>query len=315
MLAESFIAFAALLSVSAPEYQDPRTAYAAVNGLPVARYVAATSPAPVKIRPESVGVEVTAQSAFVLDIASGEALFEKEEQTAHPIASLTKLMTAMTFLDTKPDLNEMVTVLGEDDPREGRSVFLPGEKFTKGELLEALLVGSVNTAGNTLARVTGGKEVFVRKMNDKARELQLQRAMFYEPTGLDANNQATARDVARMLRAALNYPEIREATEHQSVILPGRVSGKPYDIKSTNLLLGSFLNKGAYRIVAAKTGSLPEAGYCLAQVTSHDGHEIIAVVLGSTDHFSRFQDAKALTYWAFQTYGWPVSSAQLLKSE
>lgn len=310
MLAESFITFAALLSVRASDYQDPRTAYAAINGLPVARYVAPAALGPVKIRPESVGVEITAKAAFILDVASGEGLFEKDEQSAHPIASLTKLMTAMTFLDTNPDLTEEVVVLSEDDPREGRSVLQIGERLTKGELLQALLVGSVNTAGNTLARTTGGKKTFVKKMNEKARELQLQRATFFEPTGLDANNQATARDVARMLRAALNYPEIREATEHNSIVLPGRVSGKPYDIKSTNLLLGSFLNKGAYRIVAAKTGSLPEAGFCIAQVTRHDGHEIIAVVLGSSDHFSRFQDAKALTYWAFQTYGWPSSSAQ-----
>ena len=310
MLAESFITLTALLSVSAPTYQDPRDAVAAMNALPVAKYVAATPIGPIKMRAESVGVDITARAAVVLDVASGESLYEKDEQTSYPIASLTKLMTAMTFLDTKPNLSEQVTVLNEDDPREGRAVFPTGERFTKGELLQALLVGSVNTAGNVLARTSGGQEKFVARMNEKAHQLHLRRATFVELTGLDARNQATAHDVALILRAALSYPEIREITEHTSVTLPGRVSGRPYVIDSTNLLLGSFLNKAPYRIVAAKTGSLPEAGFCLAQVTRRDGNEVITVVLGSANHFVRFQDAKSLTYWAFQTYAWPASTVQ-----
>lgn len=310
MLAESFIALTAFLSVQAPSYQDPRDAVAAFNALPVARYVADASVGPVKVRTESIGVDVTARAAVVLDVASGRALFEKDEQTAYPIASLTKLMTAMTFLDTHPNLDEEVEVLASDDPHEGRTVFPAGERFTKGELLQALLVGSVNTAGNVLARTTGGREAFVKQMNQKAHRLHLQRATFVEPTGLDPRNQATAHDVALMLRAALSYPEIREITEHTVITLPGRVSGRPYNIDSTNLLLGSFLNKAPYHIIAAKTGSLPEAGFCLAQVTRFNTNEVITVVLGSANHFERFQDAKSLTYWAFQTYAWPTNTVQ-----
>ncbi len=310
MLAESFITLTAFLSIQAPAYQDPRDAVAAINSLPVAKYVANAPSGPLKVRTESIGVDVTARAAVVLDVASGRTLFEKDEQVAYPIASLTKLMTAMAFLDSRPNLAEQVSILSEDDPREGRNIFMTGERFTKKELLQALLVGSVNTAGNVIARTTGGREVFVRRMNEKARQLHLQRATFVEPTGLDARNQATAHDVALILRAALSYPEIREITEHSSITLPGRVSGRPYEIDSTNLLLGSFLNKAPYRIVAAKTGSLPEAGYCLAQVTRRDGNEVITVVLGSTNHFVRFQDAKSLTYWAFQTYAWPTSVVQ-----
>lgn len=312
MLAESFITLSALLSVQAPAYQDPRDAIAAINSLPVAKYVADNPVGPLKIHPESVGVDVSARAAVVLDVASGRTLFEKDDQTAYSIASLSKLMTAMTFLDTHPDFSEEVTIMPEDDPREGKMVFPVGERFTKGELLQALLVGSVNVAGETIGRTTtkGGMQDFVRRMNEKARELHLQRATFYEPTGLDARNQATAHDVALMLRAAMNYPEIREITEHTSVTLPGRVSGRPYVIDSTNLLLGSFLNRAPYRIIAAKTGSLPEAGFCLAQVTRHKDNEIITVVLGSANHFDRFQEAKSLTYWAFQTYAWPQSNIQ-----
>lgn len=310
MLAESFITLTAFLLVQAPSYQDPRDAVAAINSLPVAKYVADAPFGPIKVRTESLGVDVTARAALVLDVASGRSLFEKDEQTAYPIASLSKLMTAMTFLDTHPDLSEEVVVLAEDDPHEGRAVFPTGERFTKQELLQALLIGSVNTAGNVIARTTGGREAFVHRMNEKAHELHLQRATFFEPTGLDARNQATAHDVALMLRAALSYPQIREITEHSSIVLPGRVSGHVYTIDSTNLLLGSFLNKAPYRIIAAKTGSLPEAGFCLAQVTRHEGNEIITVVLGSSNHFVRFQDVKSLTYWAFQTYAWPTNTIQ-----
>ncbi len=309
MLAESFITIAALLSVRAPEYQDPTSALAAVHRLPVAKYVVGAPVAPVRIHPENVGIDVTARAAVVLDVASGEVLVQKNEETAYPIASLTKLMTAMTFLDTKPNLSDQVTILAQDDPREGKAVFPTGETFTKGEILDSLLIGSVNTAGNVIARTTtqGGTEDFIRRMNAKAKELRLQRAIFFEPTGLNAENKATARDVALMLQAAMTYPEIREATEKSSVTLPGRVRGKSYEISSTNLLLGSFLNKNPYHIVAAKTGSLPQAGFCLAQVTRYEGHEVIAVVLGSDNHFARFQDAKSLTYWTFQNYAWPAS--------
>lgn len=315
MFAESFITLSALLSLQGGQYQEVPPQPVPLNRLPVSRYVPAQVPLPIKAEKESVGVDVTARGAAVMDVASGELLFEKNADEAYPIASLSKLMTAMTFLDTKPNLKEEVIVTAEDDPHEGKTVFFAGERFTKQELFDALLIGSVNTAGNTLARTTGaGREEFVRRMNRKAQELGLSQASFFEPTGLDARNKASARDVAIMLRAALSYPEIRETTEKNHLSLVGRATKKPYEIDSTNLLLGSFLNKPPYQVIAAKTGSLPEAKFCLAQVTRHqDGGEVIAVVLGSDDHFSRFQDAKALTYWAFQTYKWPAKAQVSLR--
>jgi D-alanyl-D-alanine endopeptidase (penicillin-binding protein 7) len=119
-------------------------------------------------------------------------------------------------------------------------------------------------------------------MNAKAQILGMRQAHFDDPTGLDSNNQASAHDVALALRAALHYPEIREITKISKIQLIGRATAKPYLIDSTNLLLGSFLNRDPYRIVAGKTGSLPEAGFCLAQATEDKGgHEVIVVVLGS----------------------------------
>ncbi|MBP6944570.1 D-alanyl-D-alanine carboxypeptidase [Patescibacteria group bacterium] len=303
MFAESFVALASLLTFR--EARMPVAQPMVTQSLPVARYIPGPRP-PVKKDPNSFGIETTARAAVVMDVTSGEILYEKNAEATYPIASLTKLVTAMTVLDQKRDMEEVITILREDDPKEGKSVFPTGEQFTREELLKSLLVGSVNTAGNTLARAGGGMEPFVAAMNVKVQRLGMHRTHLLEPTGLDSNNQASAHDVAIALRAALHYPEIRDITKISKIELIGRATGKPYLLDSTNLLLSSFLNKNPYKIVAGKTGSLPEAGYCLAQATQDkQGHEVIVVVLGSDNHFSRFQDAKALTFWTFEQFTWP----------
>ena len=307
MFAESFIALASMLTIR--EARVPAEQPVVMQSLPVARYIPGPQP-PTKKDPNSFGVETTARAAVVLDVESGEVLYEKNADTAYPIASLTKLVTAMTLLDQKPNLDEVVTILAEDDPKEGRPVFLEGERFTRRELLQALLIGSVNIAGDALARTGGGMPHFIAAMNVKAQRLGMRQAHFEDPTGLNSHNPASARDVAIALRAALRYPEIGEMTKRSKIQLTGRATAKPYLIDSTNLLLGSFLNRDPYRIVAGKTGSLPEAGFCLAQATEDKGgHEVIVVVLGSDNHFSRFQDAKALTFWTFANFTWPTLPA------
>lgn len=318
MFAESFVVWGVFLALQAPLARDVPTALAAIDGLPPARAAVAAGPVPRKTDIERLGVEVSAQSASIIDVATGRVLFEKDGYTAHPIASITKLATAMTILDDGLDMNEMLTILPEDHPREGKLVLPIGGRYTRQELFDALLIGSVNIAGNTLARTSeGGMTGFVERMNNKAKELHLLQGVFVEPTGLKPGNQASARDVAMLLRAALSYPQIRETTERSALTLPNRLTGVPIEIGSTNLLLSSFLNKRPYRIVAAKTGSLPEAGFCLAQATRKEGAgEVISVVLGSTDHFGRFQDAKALTFWAFDAFTWPTPvSARLSGTE
>lgn len=304
MFAESLIALVGILSVQAAKASP---APMVLNELPTARYVAvAPGGGPMRKNPDSLGAEITAKAGAVLDVTSGRFLYEKDANAAYPIASLTKLMTVMTFLDSRPDLNEEVTMISGDDTGEGASVFLPDERLSKRELVRCALVGSVNASAAALARSTGDRDAFVRAMNAKARALGMTHATFIEPTGLDPRNQASAKDVALALRAALSYPDIRDYTEQDKFDLKGRATGHVYHITTTNLLLNSFLNKSPYRIVAGKTGSLPEAGYCLAQATRNDaGKEIIAVVLGSENHFSRFQDAKSLTWWTFQNYEWP----------
>ncbi len=302
MFAESLITLVGLLSMqTGTETLQPTF----LNALPLANPATSTQAAPVKKNVESVGVDVTARAAAILDVQSGQFLYLKDSNSPYPIASLTKLVTAMVFLDAHPDFDKEVTFTADDETMESRSPFLPGETLSEREWFESLLVGSVNAAGNVLARIDGDREAYLKAMNNKARELGMEHAIFYDPTGLDRRNKASAKDVALALRAALSYPQIRDITKLEKVQFKGGLNGKSYLIKSTNLLLGSFLNKAPYKIIAGKTGSLPEAGFCMAQATQDQkGNEVIAVVLGSDNHFARFQDAKALTFWAFRNYDW-----------
>jgi D-alanyl-D-alanine carboxypeptidase len=286
----------------------PADAQIALRGsLPIAgaRTVEVRPAPPKKIHPESIGMRTTAQSAFVADVASGKVLYEKNPHRVLPVASLTKLVTAMVFLDTDPDLTRTVIVKEEDQDHESRQVYPDGEVLTLEDVLRSMLVGSVNTSANILARVTGG-DAFIDAMNTKVKDdMGLQSPVFVDPTGLDPKNQASAADVAAILSKALSYDKIREFSQLREVVVHSATSKKEYRVRSTNMLLSSYLNAKPYGIVVAKTGSLPEAGFNMAQVTKNEeGHQIVAVELGSTDTFSRFQDIKALTTWAFDTYRW-----------
>jgi D-alanyl-D-alanine endopeptidase (penicillin-binding protein 7) len=273
------------------------------GSLPIAR--AADVKAGPRVKSEaSLGVEVTASSAFVIDVGSGQILYERDAHALRPIASITKLMTAMTFLDSKPDLTERVEIVADDLTHEGKSPLRVGQRYTKGDLLSLLLVGSVNDAGRALARASGGLEVFVEKMNSRARVMGLRLAHFTDPTGLNAKNVATAAEVALLLKTAMRYP-ILENILHQEKVMVTSDTGETGSVESTNVLLSSFLNKKPYKILAAKTGSLMQAGFCLAQATQGpEGQVIIAVALDSADHFSRYQDVKSLTYWAMHSFEW-----------
>lgn len=294
----------ALFAFSVASPAAAKTAFE--NALPQsANKLAVVRKVPQKRRVESVGVKTSARSAFVADVASGRVLYAKDPHRVMPIASLTKLVTAMVFLDQHPDLSRTVAVAREDEDSETKQVFPVGETLTYGDVLKSMLVGSVNTSANILARSSTGTENFVRAMNAKMKELGLRSPVFVDPSGLDSKNRANAADVAAIISTALSYPDIRSATENTNVTVTGKTLKKDYRIKSTNLLLSSFLNQKPYDIIAAKTGSLPNAGYCMAQVTKHaDGQQIVAVELGSENTFSRFQDIKALTAWAFDTYTW-----------
>ena len=246
-----------------------------------------------------------AQSEIVVDVSSGLVLYAKNAKVQRPLASLTKLVSSMVILDAGLNPDEDILVHAYDIESIGRNWLESGESMKRGEAFQGMLIQSVNELANAFADAyPGGREAFVEAMNNKARTLELEDTTFVDPSGISPSNVSTALDIARIIRSALAYPEIREATE-MSIATFSTTGGRSIRFDTTNNLLSSYLNQDPYRIVLGKTGSLPEAGYCLGQVTRHpDGQQIIAIVLGESDHFARFQDVKALTAWSFDAYRW-----------
>lgn len=258
--------------------------------------------------PESLGVAVTAASAIVVDRDNGKVLFEKNADEARPIASITKLMTALVFLDTDPDFAAVIEIESSDHEPADSTFFEIGERLTVRDAWHAALIGSANDAARALVRASGlAHDEFVRRMNARARALGMTSTRFVEPTGIDVANVSTARELTHLIRAAREAQLIREATERSTYEV--RVGRGTRRVRSTNLLLTSFLAAPPYDFVVGKTGSLDEAGFCLAISVDQGTHGVIVVGLGSIDHFSRFADVKALAYWAFTKWEWPDSLA------
>jgi len=260
---------------------------------------------PVKLVPTSMGVVTSAQSAIVVDRASHEVLFEKNVSEPRSIGSITKLMTAYVFLQTEPDLEAPVTLTSEDI-RYGATLHLSiGETVRVRDLLQASLVGSDNSSTAALARLSGmSLGDFVARMNEVAAEFGMMATTFDDTTGLSSKNVSIVSDLAIMFDHILENETIREITELSSVTIVGS-SGRSYVIPTTDELLVSFVNQAPYGILGGKTGFLPEAGYCLGTIFSHEqAGDIIVVVLGSETKQGRFQDVKSLAVWAYQTFQW-----------
>jgi D-alanyl-D-alanine endopeptidase (penicillin-binding protein 7) len=231
---------------------------------------------------------VYARNAIVLDPATGEVLYEKNSSRSVPIASLTKLMTAMVFLEQKPDLAREVEVTPAELAGAGHTQLRRGEHVPLGELLHMSLMSSDNCATRVIAIESGLSPAdFVARMNSKAVELGLTGTRFVEFTGLDERNVATASDVARMLHAAANEPLIAEITTTRSYQF--RTERRRHAINNTDRLL-----YGRYEILGGKTGFILEAGYCFATWVRTEGRDLIAVVLGAPTNATRFADAVRL---------------------
>lgn len=256
---------------------------------------------------ESVDVHLQAKRALAVDLNSGAILYEKLSHEAQPIASITKLMTAMVVLDLGFDGGKVVQMLPSDE-RVGAftNVYRYENVFAK-DLLAASLISSDNNATVALARSTGLSEAeFVAAMNKKAMELGMADSAFTEPTGLDAGNQASAADVARLVYASLQYPEIADLTTRENYFFKVIGSERSVKLFSTDYLLSNQLFKnGDYKILGGKTGFIDEAGYCFAVVMENQaGQKVLGVILGSQSIESRFQDMKALWHWVLNNYSW-----------
>lgn len=265
------------------------------------------SVAPMKLVSASMGVVTSARSAIVVDRASREVLFEKNVIEPRAIGSITKLMTAYVFLQGHPDLDAPAT-LTQEDVRYGAEIHLSvGETVTVRDLLKASLVGSDNSSTAALARLSGmSMGDFIARMNEIAAEFGMQATTFDDVTGLSSKNVSVVTDLAIMFDRILQDEIVAEITQLSSVVITG-TSGRTYFVESTDELLGTFVDQAPYDIIGGKTGYLPEAGYCLGTIFSHEnGGEVIVVVLGSETKEGRFQDVKSLAVWAYKTFGWQI---------
>ncbi|MFZ2681865.1 MAG: serine hydrolase [Patescibacteria group bacterium] len=261
-------------------------------------------PPPVKVDLGSFGVVTSAQSAVVIDAASGAVLFSKNPNEVRPIGSITKLLTALVFLETEPDLASYVTVTPDDFAGTGRVYVYYDDALTLENVLGASLVGSDNTATLALVRHSGlTKDEFVARMNTKAIELGMLSSRFEDPSGLSVKNVSTVTEVSLLLAAAKAQAEMAQFMTDATLNVP-QMSGRVAVIPSTNLLLTSALNSGNYQVTGGKTGYIPQAGYCVTTAIKYEGHEIYVVVLGADGLTSRFDDAMALAGWTFKTFDW-----------
>lgn len=267
--------------------------------------LAAEAKVPQKVEMESLGVVTTARSVLVVDRTTGIPLYSKNSDAVRPIGSISKLMTALVFLETKPNLDAAASVL-PDDIRDGGRIYLAtNDPVTTRDLLHASLVGSDNTATMSLVRLSGlSEDVFLAQMNAKAIALGMKSTTFYDPTGLAANNVSTARDIINLLEAAQQTPDIQSTITMPSVTIT-QGSGRTVTIETTDDLLGSFLNEAPYHMLGGKTGYLPEAGYCMGVGVRREGAgDIYVVILGSDSKQTRVQEVKGLAAWVYRVFKW-----------
>lgn len=233
-------------------------------------------------------------SALVIDQVTGQPLLDKNSHEVVPIASISKLMTAMVVLDAKLDLNEVISVGDEDvDGLKGTRSRLPvGTTMTRETAMLLALMSSENRAAHTLGRhYPGGLYAFVAAMNRKAQALGMHSSRFEEPTGLSSNNVASARDLAKMVAAAARYPEIRQFSTTAEARL--EINGHIRDFGNTNALVRS----DNWEIGLSKTGYISEAGRCLVMQARVADKPVVIVLLDSVGKMTRVGDANRIKRW------------------
>ena len=239
-------------------------------------------------------LELKSSVALVLDQDTNEVLFSKNSQAVLPIASLTKLMTALVVTEAQLPLDEMLTVTQDDvDTEKGSSSRLRvGTTLSREEMLHLALMSSENRAAHALGRhYPGGLEAFVDAMNSKARSLGMADTRYVEPTGLSSRNQSSARDLATLVKAAHEHQIIREFSTSPEYQV--ELGNRPAQFRTTNALVKSPL----WEIGLQKTGYITEAGRCLVMQAKLAGRQLIMVFLDSAGKYSRIGDAERVRRW------------------
>jgi D-alanyl-D-alanine endopeptidase (penicillin-binding protein 7) len=241
------------------------------------------------------GVDVESGAALVVDTA-GQVIYSKNPDEVLPIASITKLMTALVVLDAGLPLDEMITITEDDKDhlRNTHSRLQVGSQLTRRELLHVALMSSENRAAAALGRThPAGKAAFVQLMNAKARLLGMRSTQFADSTGLDGNNVSTARDLVKLAHAASAHPLIREfTTTAESEVEPG-TRRTPMLYRNSNRLVRG----GNWDIQLSKTGYLNEAGRCLVMQAEVAGRPLVFVFLSGPGRLTPMGDANRIRVW------------------
>ena len=246
----------------------------------------------------SDSLDLKSSVALVLDQDTNEVLFSKNSQAVLPIASLTKLMTALVVTEAALPADEMLTVTDDDiDTEKGsRSRLRVGTQLSRGEMMHLALMSSENRAAHALGRhYPGGLDAFVAAMNRKAQQLGMNDTRYVEPTGLSSKNQSSARDLATLVKAAYSHANIRELSTSPEYSV--EVGSRQLQFHNTNRLV----NSPEWSIGLQKTGYIAEAGRCLVMQAKLAGRQLIMVFLDSAGKYSRLGDAERVRHWITTT--------------
>ncbi len=293
MSARLVIVFVGLISLGSPALADGVTA-------PAAPALDASK------------LKLGSANALVLDASAGQPIYAKGADAVTPIASVTKLMTAMVVLDANQSLDETLSIdIADVDVLKGsHSRLRLGTELPRREMLRLALMASENRAASSLARYyPGGTQACIAAMNRKARELGMMHTRFEDPTGLTSDNVSTASDLALMVQAAAAYPLIRDATTTASHYVEVQPLGTVLGFNNTNLLVRT----GQWDIQVSKTGFIREAGKCLVMLATIASRSVVIVLLDSYGRLTRVADAIRVKHWLETGESLPVAKAAKVK--
>lgn len=242
----------------------------------------------------SKGPDVRSNAAYVLDTTTGNVIFERKSELVAPIASITKLMTALVALEARQPLDEIIEIRPADSWK-GKGSFsrlAVGTKLSREDLLHLALMASENRAARAVGRsYPGGEPAFVKAMNAKAKALGMTQTHFDDPSGLSTENVSSARDLAKLVMAASRNPTIREFSTSPSHTV--KVGRSMLEFRNTN----SLVRNPGWDITVQKTGFINEAGECLVMQTTIGERPVVMVLLNSFGKYTRVADAKRIRQW------------------
>lgn len=247
-------------------------------------------------------LDIKSQAAMVFNAQDDHVIYDKNADQVMPIASITKLMTAMVILDARLSADEIITIENADvDKLKHTTSRLPvGTSYARHELLRLSLMSSENRAAAALGRTyPGGTKAFIDAMNIKAKQIGMFNSQFVEPTGLSSSNVATARDLAKLVSASNSYATIREfSTTSEHFVSPGNKRGQLQYVNSNSLVRSQ-----SWAIDVSKTGYLNEAGRCLVMHANISGQPVVIVLLNSWGKNTRIGDANRVKKWIENNQG------------